>query len=102
MDKKIALSKEEKEDINKFKEHIKGKYYKISTLMFFPFDKFFENLILDNFPKMSLLSNQDDKSLFHETLLNKNNFSNAARTIGQQTGISGEMKFKHNKGLLNS
>ena len=99
MDKKITLSKEEKEDINKFKEHIKGKYYKISTLMFFPFDKFFENLILDNFPKLSLLSNQDDKSLFHETLLNKNNFSKAARTIGQQTGISGEMKFKHNKDI---
>ena len=99
MDKKITLNKEEKENINNFKKEIKGKYYKISTLMFFPFDKFFENLILDNFEKIPILSNEVDKNLFHETLLNKNNFSKAPRKLNEKSGISGEIKFKYNKDI---
>ena len=99
MDKKISLKKEEKEHINNFKNEIKAKYYKISTLMFFPFDKFFENLILDNFEKLPMLTNQIDKNLFHETLLNKNNFSKAPREVGEKIGITGEIKFKYNKDI---
>ena len=99
MDKKLTLTKEEKEKINKFKTEIKAKYYKISTLMFFPFDKFFENLILDNFKKMPMLSNDVDKHLFHETLLNKNNFAKAPRELNEKKGISGEIKFKYNKDI---
>ena len=99
MDKKITLKKEEKDNINKFKKEINAKYYKISTLMFFPFDKFFENLILDNFEKIPLLNNEVDKNLFHETLLNKNNFSKAPRQLNEKNGISGEIKFKYNKDI---
>ena len=97
IDKKINLSKENKEEINEFKNKIKANYYEISTMMFFPFDKFFEMLILDNFKDLPMINNKDDKDYFHEILMKKNNFSKAERKIGGDHGISGEIKFKYNK-----
>ena len=97
LDKKIFMSKEEKEEINNFKNKIKANYYEISTMMFFPFDKFFENLIEDNFQDFPFLTNEEDKNIFHDILMKKNNFSKAERKIGGDHGISGEIKFKYNK-----
>jgi len=97
LDKKISISKEEKEEINQFKNKIKANYYEISTMMFFPFDKFFENLIEDNFKDFPFLTNEEDKNIFHDILMKKNNFSKAERKIGGDHGISGEIKFKYNK-----
>ena len=97
LDKKIYISKEEKEEINQFKNKIKANYYEISTMMFFPFDKFFENLIEDNFKDFPFLTNEEDKNIFHDILMKKNNFSKAERKIGGDHGISGEIKFKYNK-----
>ena len=97
IDKKSDIKKEDKEEINKFKNKIKAHYYEISTMMFFPFDKFFETLIMENFKEIPLLKNEDDRNLFHETLMKKNNFSKAERKIGGDNGISGEVKFKYNK-----
>ena len=97
IDKKSDVKKEDKEKINKFKNKIKANYYEISTMMFFPFDKFFETLVLENLKEIPLLNNEDDKNLFHETLMKKNNFSKAERKIGADNGISGEVKFKYNK-----
>ena len=97
LDKKITVSKEEKEEINNLKKKIKANYYEISTMMFFPFDKFFENLIEDNFQDFPFLTNEEDKNIFHEILMKKNNFSKAERKIGGDHGISGEIKFKYNK-----
>ena len=99
IDKKITLSKEEREEINSFKNKIKGNYYEISTMMFFPFDKFFEMLINDNFKDLPFLTNLDDRNLFHEILMKKNNFSKAERKIGEEQGITGEIKFKYNKDI---
>ena len=97
IDKKIVINKEDKEEINKFKEKIKANYYEISTMMFFPFDKFFEMIITDNFKTLPILTNREDKNFFHEILMKKNNFSKAERKIGIENGISGEIKFKYNK-----
>ena len=97
MDKKLPFNKEDKDKITKFKNDIKANYYEISTMMFYPFDKFFETIILDNFKNLPMLDNKDDKTLFHETLMKKNNFSKAERKVGQENGISGEIKFKYNK-----
>ena len=97
LDKTIYISKEEKEEINQFKNKIKANYYEISTMMFFPFDKFFENLIEDNFKDFPFLTNEEDKNIFHDILMKKNNFSKAERKIGGDHGISGEIKFKYNK-----
>ena len=97
IDKKITLSKEEREEINSFKNKIKGNYYEISTMMFFPFDKFFEMLISDNFGDLPFISNLDDKNNFHEILMQKNNFSKAERKIGAEQGVTGEIKFKYNR-----
>ena len=97
IDKKSDVTKEDKDNINKFKKKIKANYYEISTMMFFPFDKFFEALVMENLKDIPLLSNEDDRNLFHETLMKKNNFSKAKRKIGADNGISGEVKFKYNK-----
>jgi hypothetical protein len=71
MDKKLPFNKEDKDKITKFKNDIKANYYEISTMMFYPFDKFFETIILDNFKNLPMLDNKDDKTLFHETLMKK-------------------------------
>ena len=99
IDKKISLNKEEKEEINNFRNKIKANYYEISTMMFFPFDKFFELLINDNFKDLPFLTNLDDRNLFHEILMKKNNFSKAERKIGEEQGITGKIKFKYNKDI---
>ena len=96
LDKKININKE---DIITFKKSINANYYEISTLMFFPFDKFFENLIRDNIKNLKILNDLDDASEFHQILIKKNNFSKAERKVGENIGISGEIKFKYNKDI---
>ena len=96
LDKKININKE---DIITFKKSINANYYEISTLMFFPFDKFFENLIRDNIKNLKILNDRDDASEFHQILIKKNNFSKAERKVGENIGISGEIKFKYNKDI---
>ena len=59
MDQKKNFSNEEKEIFNSFISKYNIKYYEISTLSFFHFEKFFENLFKDDFTQITN-SNIDD------------------------------------------
>ena len=64
LDKKKQMTNEQKEAIDNLVKQLKIQYYEISSLMFFSFEKFFENLILDNFGELSIFSSKDAKKYF--------------------------------------
>ena len=71
MDKKVAINNEQKEEIDHLLTQINTKYFEISSVMFFPMDKFFENLIFYNFSNLPILSSEESKKYFHEILTQK-------------------------------
>ena len=79
IDKKAIMSTEQKEGIDNLINQLNSKYYEISTLMFFPFEAFFEKLIIDNFSSLPILSSDDAKKTFHQILTQKNSFPKAIR-----------------------
>ena len=79
MDKKVAMSNEQKEGIDNLISQLNTKYYEISSLMFFPFEGFFEKLILENFNDLPLLSTEESRKCFHEILTLKKSFTKAKR-----------------------
>ena len=64
MDKKVPMSNEQKEGIDNLITQLNSKYYEISSLMFFPFENFFEKLILDHFSDLPILTSDEAKKLF--------------------------------------
>lgn len=77
LDKRQAMTSEEKENLERFKSKFKLNYYEISSLMFFNFDIFFEKFILDNFGNLPLFNQYKDK--FHEIINTKKSFSKTKR-----------------------
>jgi len=71
MDKKVPMNNEQKEGIDNLITQLNSKYYEISSLMFFPFENFFENLIMDHFSDLPILSSEVAKKYFHEILTQK-------------------------------
>lgn len=96
MDKKVSMSNEQKEEIDHLIAQINTKYYEISSLMFFPMDKFFENLILDNFSNLPILSSEESKKYFHEILTQKKSFTKAKRETFEFNDVPCSNKYNIN------
>ena len=96
MDKKIAMTNEQKEGIEHLISQLNSTYYEISTLMFFQFENFFEKLIFENLD-LSIFSNEESKKYFIELLTQKNNFSKAKREYYQDNKVPGPNKYFSNQ-----
>lgn len=96
MDKKVSMSNEQKEEIDHLITQINTKYYEISSLMFFPMDKFFENLIIDNFSNLPILSSEESKKYFHEILTQKKSFTKAKRETFEFNDVPCSNKYNIN------
>ena len=81
LDKKNPMIDEQKEGIYNLVKQLKTQYYEISSLMFFSFEKFFENLIFDNFGDLPIFSSLDAKKNFIDILTQRQNFSKAKREL---------------------
>ena len=77
IDKRQAMTSEEKENLEQFKSKFKLNYYEISSLMFFNFDIFFEKFILDSFGNLPLFNQYKDK--LHEIINTKKSFTKTKR-----------------------
>ena len=81
LDQKIAMTQEEKESFDSFILKTGMKYYEISTLMFFNFENFFENLFKDLIvPSNAELQDENFINRFHLFLTLKPNFPKAKRS----------------------
>ena len=96
MDKKVLMNNEQKEEIDHLITQINSKYYEISSLMFFPIEKFFENLILDNFSNLPILSSEESKKYFHEILTQKKSFTKAKRITFETNDVPSSNKYNTN------
>ncbi len=93
VDQKKNFSDEEKEIFESFISKYNLKYYEISTLSFFHFEKFFENLFKDDFTQITN-SNIDNK--LHELLSKKSNFSKAEKGLIRVDSNPGPDKYNSN------
>lgn len=81
LDQKINMIQEEKEQFDSFISKIGIKYYEISTLMFFNFESFFENIFKDLIvPAIPELSDDNFLNRLHLFLTLKPNFSKGKRS----------------------
>ena len=81
LDQKINMTQEEKEQFDSFISKIGIKYYEISTLMFFNFESFFENIFKDLIvPAIPELSDDNFLNRLHLFLTLKPNFSKGKRS----------------------
>ena len=97
MDKKVPMSNEQKEGIENLISQLNSKYYEISSLMFFPFENFFEKLILDHFSDLPILSSDEAKKYFHQILTEKNSFTKANREIFQTNDVPSPSKYNNHQ-----
>ena len=97
LDKKKEMSNDLKEGIDNLISQLNTKYYEISSLIFFPFEKFFELLILDNFGHLHMFSKEESKEYFHEILIQKNNFSKAKRDYYMPNHVPSPNKYNTNQ-----
>ena len=97
LDKKIAMSNEQKEGIENLLTQLNTIYYEISSLMFFQFEKFFEKLIFDNFGELSIFSKEESKKVFVEILTQKKSFSKAIREWYKDNNVPGSNKYNTNQ-----
>ena len=95
MDQKKNFSEEEKEMFNSFISKYNFKYYEISTLSFFHFENFFENLFREQFTQILNGSNYETK--LHNLLTNKGNFSKSEKTLKRVYSNPGPDKYNSNK-----
>ena len=95
MDQKKNFSNEEKEIFNSFISKYNIKYYEISTLSFFHFETFFENLFKEQFTQI-LNGNSYEKKL-HDLLTNKGNFSKSEKSLTRIDSTPGPDKYNSNK-----
>ena len=96
LDKKTVMSNEQKEGINNLISQLNAIYYEISTLMFFPFEKFFEKLIFDNFGELPIFSSKEAKKYFIEILTQKQSFSKAKREYYNDNQVPSSNKYNSN------
>ena len=97
LDKKKPMINEQKEGIDNLIKHLKIQYYEISSLMFFSFEKFFENLIFNNFGDLSIFSKIDAKKYFIEILNQKQNFAKAKRETFSDNNYPSPNKYNSNQ-----
>ena len=97
MDKKVTMSNEQKEGIDNLVTQLNSKYYEISSLMFFPFENFFEKLILDHFDDLPILSSDEAKKAFHQILTQKNSFTKAIRETFETNDVPSPNKYNINQ-----
>ena len=97
MDKKVPMNNEQKEGIDNLITQLNSKYYEISSLMFFPFENFFENLIMDHFNDLPILSSEEAKKYFHEILTQKNSFTKAIRETFETNDVPSPNKYFTNQ-----
>ena len=97
LDKKTVMSNEQKEGINNLISHLNALYYEISTLMFFPFEKFFEKLIFDNFGELPIFSSKEAKKYFTEILTQKQSFSKAKREYYKDNKVPSSSQYNTNQ-----
>ena len=93
VDQKKNLSDEEKEMFETFVSKYNLKYYEISTLSFFHFEKFFQNLFKEEFNQITN-SNIDNK--LNELLSKKSNFSKAEKGLTRVDSNPGPDKYNSN------
>ena len=81
LDKKIIFDQEQQNDLNNFIKKFQIPYYEISTRIFFPFEKIFEKILLENlsqiessFKKEHIIQNM--KQIFE----NKSTFNKASKS----------------------
>lgn len=96
MDKKVSMNNEQKEEIEHLITQLNTKYYEISSMMFFPIEKFFENLIFDNFSGLPILSSEESKKYFHEILTQKKSFTKAKRETFETNDVPSSNKYNTN------
>ena len=96
LDKKTVMSNEQKEGINNLISQLNALYYEISTLMFYPFEKFFEKLIFDNFGELPLFSSKEAKKYFIEILNQKQSFPKAKREYYKDNKYPSSNKYNTN------
>ena len=65
--------------------------------MFFPFENFFENLIMDHFNDLPILSSEEAKKYFHEILTQKNSFTKAIRETFETNDVPSPNKYFTNQ-----
>jgi hypothetical protein len=97
MDKKVPMSNEQKEGIDNLISQLNSKYYEISSLMFFPFENFFEKLILDHFSDLPILSSDQAKNYFHQILTQKHSFTKAIRETFQTNDVPSPNKYNNHQ-----
>ena len=96
MDKKAAMTNEQKEGIEHLISQLNSSYYEISSLMFFQFENFFEKLILDNLD-LSVFKDEVSKKYFIEILTKRNNFTKGKREYYQDNKVPGPNKYNTNQ-----
>ena len=97
LDKKVPMNNEQKEGIDNLVSQLNTKYYEISSLMFFPFEKFFENLLIDCFGELALFTNEHSKKSFHEILTQKTSFPKAKRELYKYNNVPSSNKYDTNQ-----
>lgn len=81
LDQKLNMTQEEKEQFDSFISKIGIKYYEISSLMFFNFENFFENIFKDLIvPAIPELNDDNFLNRLHLFLTLKPNFSKGKRS----------------------
>ena len=97
VDKKVPMNNEQKDGIDNLISQLNTKYYEISSLMFFPFEKFFENLLFDYFGELPLLSSEYSKKFVHEILTQKTSFPKAKRETYTNNDVPCSNKYDTNQ-----
>ena len=95
LDQKVNLNDEDKNSLNDFISKNNIKYYEISTLMFYNFDLFFENLFSNIFSNF-LNDIEDYQNKIHKILSSKSNFSKSERTTFKQNDNPGPDNYDSN------
>jgi hypothetical protein len=88
LDQKRNLNDEDKKSLNDFISQNNMKYYEISTLMFYNFELFFENLFSGIFANFFADVEEYDKKI-NKILSSRSNFSKSERTTFKQNETPG-------------
>ena len=80
--------------VDKFKSKLNLPYLEISTSMFFNFNKFFEQIILDNYSSLEIF--QKYSKNFHDIIFTKSNFSKRERPPFVASDTPGANKYNNN------
>ena len=93
VDQKKNFSDEEKEIFESFVSKYNLKYYEISTLSFFHFEKFFINLFKEDFNQ---ITNSNIENKLQDLLSKKSNFSKAEKGLTRVDSNPGPDKYNSN------